>query len=186
MNRSILVLAVVASTASAQQPALVAAPSTRATTVVTLNPPRGAQGMSSARIRIDYGQPHLRGRTLHAGGIVPMDSVWRLGANEATGFDAELDLVIGGHAVPKGKYTLYTLPTAAGWKLIINKNTGQWGTDYRAEHDLVRVDLRHRVLNQPVESFSMWLIPSAQGTPANGELRFAWGTHELSTSWTVR
>jgi hypothetical protein len=188
MNRSILALAVVAaaSTASAQQPTLAAAPSTRATTVVTLNPPRGTQGMSPARIRIDYGQPHLRGRALHSGGIVPLDSVWRLGANEATGLDTEVDLTIGGQAVPKGKYTLYTLPTAAGWKLIVNKNTGQWGTDYKVEHDLVRVDLRHRALHQPLESFSIWLIPSTQGSPANGELRFAWGTHELSTTWAVR
>ena len=186
LARSLGLLAVVASVGGAQQPALTAAPSTRATATVTLNPPRGVEGASPARIRVDYGQPHLRGRTLHAGGLVPLDSVWRLGANEATGLDTEVDLSIGGLPVPKGKYTLYALPTAAGWKLIINKNTGQWGTDYNAQHDLARIDLRRRSLATPVESFSIWLIPSTQAGAPNGELRFVWGDTELSTNWNLR
>lgn len=175
-----------AGVANAQQPALAAAASTRATVAVALNPPRGAQGLEPARIRIDYGQPHLRGRKLHTGNLVPLDSVWRLGANEATGLETGVDLIIGGQLVPKGKYTLAALPTASGWKLIVNKNVGQWGTDYAKEHDLVRIDLRKRVLPTPVESFSIWLIPATQpGTP-NGELRFAWGDTELSTTWSVK
>lgn len=173
------------SLAVAQQPTLSAAASTRATTVVTLNPPRGAQGVSPARIRIDYGQPHLRGRKLHTPTLVPLDSVWRFGANEATALETEADLLIGGKPVPKGKYTLYALPTAAGWKLIVNSNTGQWGTEYNAKHDLVRVDLQKRTLPAPVESFSVWLIPSTQPGPPSGELRFAWGDAELSTNWQV-
>ena len=160
--RAFGLLAVLTAIARAQQPALTAAPSTRASTTVTLNPPRGSQGVAPAHIRIDYGQPHLRGRALHAAGLVPFDSVWRLGANEATGLETDVDLLIGGQAVPKGKYTLYALPSAAGWKLIINKNTGQWGTDYKAEYDLVRLDLRKRALTAPVESLSIWLIPSSR------------------------
>lgn len=173
----------------AQTPAtqLTAAPSTRATAVVNLTPPRGSQGIESQSIRINYGQPHLRGRTLHTGNLVPLDSVWRLGANEATELETGVDLTIGGQRVPKGKYTLYALPTAAGWKLIVNKNTGQWGTDYKAEHDLVRIDLRRKILSAPVESLSIWLIPSTQrGGVPSGELRIAWGTVELSTDWAMR
>jgi len=173
------------SLAVAQQSTLSAAASTRATTVVTLNPARGAQGVSPARIRIDYGQPHLRGRKLHTPTLVPLDSVWRFGANEATALETEVDLLIGGKPVPKGKYTLYALPAAAGWKLIVNSNTGQWGTEYDAKHDLVRVDLQKRTLPAPVESFSVWLIPSTQPGPPSGELRFAWGDAELSTNWQV-
>jgi hypothetical protein len=186
MNRLLVtatLLGIAGTAATAQQPTLQAAPSTRATVAVNLAPPRGAQG-TPARIRIDYGQPHLRGRTLHTGGLVPLDSVWRLGANEATGLETEVDLTVGGHRVPKGAYTLYALPTAAGWKLIINRNTGQWGTQYMPEHDLVRIDLRHRTLAAPVESLSMWLIPAAGGAP-RGELRVAWGTAELSTDWAI-
>jgi hypothetical protein len=186
----ILVLVAGATTLAAQQPAppagLSAAPSTRATTIVNLTPPRGSQGIAPARIRIDYGQPHLRGRKLHTGNLVPMDSVWRLGANEATELETGVDLAIGGQTIPKGRYTLYALPTATGWKLIVNKNTGQWGTDYKAEHDHVRIDLQKRGLSAPMESLSIWLIPATGATPPSGELRIAWGDTELSTTWAMK
>jgi hypothetical protein len=183
MTKPLSLLLALATVAGAQQPALTAAPSTRATAVVALSGPRGSN-VAPATIRIEYGQPHLRGRALHTPGFVPLDTVWRLGANAATELETGVDLTIGGQVVPKGKYTLFALPTASGWKLIVNKNTGQWGTDYKAEHDLVRIDLTRRTLTQPLESFTMWLIPT-QGT-ATGELRFAWGTSELSTTWAVR
>lgn len=185
----LIVLATTASTVAAQAPAaqLSAQPSTRATAIVNLTPPRGTQGIEPQRIRIEYGQPHLRGRALHTPGFVPLDSVWRLGANEATELETGVDLTIGGRPVPKGTYTLFALPTASGWKLIVNKNTGQWGTDYKAEHDLVRVDLRRKTLPAPIESLSIWLIPSAQrGAAPSGELRIAFGTTELSTDWSMR
>ncbi|MGH7678998.1 MAG: DUF2911 domain-containing protein [Gemmatimonadaceae bacterium] len=187
---AVLVLAA-AHQAHAQAPTpaarLSAAPSTRATTVVNLVPPREAQGLAPQTIRIDYGQPHLRGRALHTGNLVPLDSVWRLGANAATELETGVDLTLGGQVVPKGKYSLYALPTAAGWKLIVNKNTGQWGTDYKAEYDHVRIDLQKRTVQAPVESLSIWLIPSAQpGATPSGELRIGWGTTELSTTWSMR
>lgn len=183
MTKPLILLVALATVAGAQQPALTAAPSTRATTIVNLSGPRGST-VAPATIRIEYGQPHLRGRSLHTGGLVPLDTVWRLGANAATELETGVDLTIGGQLVPKGKYTLFALPTASGWKLIVNKNTGQWGTDYKQEHDLVRVDLAKRALHEPVESLTMWLVPK-QGT-ASGDLRFAWGTSELSTTWAVR
>jgi hypothetical protein len=89
---------------------------------------------------------------------------------------------------------LYTLPSRSAWKLIINKNTGQWGTEYRPEHDLARVDLRARQLREPLESLSIWLVPdverdaqsgAARGLP-RGMLRLAWGDFELTTDWRVR
>ena len=186
MNRTLIALAALAfaGVAGAQQPTLQAAPSTRATVVVSLTPPRGAQGLTPGRIAIDYGQPHLRGRALAT--LAPNGTVWRLGANQATGLETDVDLVIGGLNVPRGKYTLFALPTAAGWKLIINRNTGQWGTAYAAEHDLGRVDLRKRTLASPVEAFSMWLVPSGQPGVPRGELRFAWGDAELSTDWALK
>jgi len=190
MHRSMIAVATLAlaGLANAQQaaPTLQAAPSTRATVVVSLTPPRGVQGLAPGRIVIDYGQPHLRGRKLHTGGLVALDSIWRLGANEATSLQTDVDLVIGGLTVPKGKYSLFALPSSTGWKLIINRNTGQWGTQYSAEHDLGRVDLRKRALATPTEAFSMWLVPSSQPGVARGELRFAWGEVELTTDWAMK
>ena len=188
--RGLLPLALAVATGAslrAQGPATyTAALSGRATTVVTLNPPRGTSGAQPARIRVDYGQPHLRGRSLHAGGLVPLDSVWRTGANEATSFETDVDLSLGGATVPKGKYTLYSLPTSRGWTLIINKNTGQWGTEYDAQHDLARVALRHRQLRDPVESLSIALVPASAAAPATGQLRIVWGTADLSADWAVK
>jgi hypothetical protein len=182
----VFLLSAGATSLAAQQPAatgLTAAPSTRATAVVHLAPPEGALGIEPAQIRIDYGQPHLRGRKLHTGNLVPLDSIWRLGANQATELETGVDLLIGGQPVPKGKYTLFALPTATGWKLIINKNPGN---EYNAVNDLVRIDLRKRVLASPTESLSITLIPATgPGKPA-GELRISWGDAELSTTWSMR
>jgi len=179
-----------------QQPAqsdatLRAAPSTRARTTVELR--RRSGDRTPVRITIDYGQPHARGRTI-VGDVVPYDTPWRTGANEATSLVTDADLTIGSVAVPKGSYTLYTLPSRSGWKLIINKNTGQWGTDYLPEHDLARVDLRARQLREPLESFSIWLVPDVErntqggiaGGLSRGVLRLAWGDVELSTNWSLR
>ena len=177
-----------ASQTAASQTALRIAPSGRATTSVTLRP-AGAQaepGPGQApplRITIDYGQPHARGREI-VGKVVPLDSVWRTGANEATALTTDVDLVIGNARVPKGRYTLFTLPSARGWKLIISKQTGQPGTEYRAEQDLARIDLRARTLREPLESFSIWLVPAGDDAP-RGTLRLAWGTQELSTDWRL-
>lgn len=166
------------------QTALSAAPSTRATVTVALNGPQGSQ-VAPATIRVDYGQPHLRGRTLHVGDLVPLDSVWRFGANEATTLDTGVDLDLGGHRLAKGKYSLYALPSASGWQLIVNANTGQWGTNYAPDRDVVRIPLQKATLASPAESFSVWLIPSRDPGPPSGEFRFAWGTDQLSTTWRV-
>ncbi len=143
-----------------------------------------------AVIRIEYGQPHARGRTVMGSALVPMDSVWRLGANLATHLTTDVDLEIGGTRIPRGEYTLFAKPSASGWELIVNRQTGQWGTDYRAEQDVGRIPLQRRALNDLVESFTVWLVPnvSPQGQPpeaASGVLRFAWERTELSANWRV-
>ncbi len=186
MQRSLTILAALACAAAleAQQPTLQAAASGRATTVVSLTAPRGSTGLTPGKITINYGQPFLRGRPLAT--LAPNGSRWRLGANEATSLETDVDLVIGGLAVPKGSYTLSALPDAAGWKLIINKQTGQWGTAYDAAQDLGRVDLRKRTLTSSIDAFTMWLVPSGQPGVPRGELRFAWGDVELSTDWSMR
>ena len=80
---------------------------------------------------------------------------------------------------------LYTIPTRGDWKLIIQKEAGQTA-EYKPELDLVRVDLKRRPITEPVESLTMWLIPSTASGKAQGELRLAWGTSLVSTTWSVK
>ena len=116
-----------------------------------LSPRDTARGsIGGAEVWVDYGRPTKRGRVIF-GDVVPWNAVWRTGANAATQLNTSADLVVGGAKVPAGKYTLWTLPTPSGWKLIINKQTGQWGTEYSAEQDLVRVDAKVETLAAPVE-----------------------------------
>ena len=74
------------------------------------------------KVTIKYSRPSMRGRKIY-GGLVPYEKVWRTGANAATSLSTDVDLDIGGASVPKGNYTLYSLPSQNGWKLIINKQT---------------------------------------------------------------
>lgn len=114
----------------------------------------------SAAVWVDYSRPMKRGREIF-GNVVPWNVVWRTGANAATQFNTTADLVIGGATVPTGKYTLWTLPTSTGWKLIINKQTGQWGTEYDQSQDLARVDAKVETLQTPVEQLVIAFEPAA-------------------------
>lgn len=181
----------------AQRPAIPrAAPSTRATVAVLIDRRQfeGAWNQSAvagpARIEIDWGQPHLRGRNvIGMPGVVPWDSVWRTGANMSTQLTTEVDLTIGNTFIPRGVYSLFSLPTRNGWKLIVSKQVLQWGTDYDPTQDLARIDLRQRSLSEPLESLTFWLVPSPEAATStafpHGVLKFAWGTTELSTDWKV-
>jgi hypothetical protein len=167
---------------------LVAAPSSRATSTVTLTyrEGEGPAGGASFNITLDYGQPHLRGRTLHTDSLVPYDRPWRTGANAQTTLSTDVDLVIGGQNVPKGKYVVMTQPGRTGWKLFLQKEAGQNPGEYFPANDVARVDLRRRELPTPVESLTMSLIPAAGPGPARGVLLISWGRSEVSTDWTVR
>jgi hypothetical protein len=185
--RALFLIGLSACALSAQQaPTLSVAASGRATTEVSMSPPgvRGQPEPAPLRIRIDYGQPHARGRQL-LGQVIPFDTVWRTGANTATTLTTDVPLVLGGTTLPKGAYSLFTLPTKSGWTLIVNADTGQSGTDYATARDVVRIPLTARTLKEPVESFSIVLQPEAK-PPVRGVLRLAWGDFELSAPWSVK
>lgn len=110
--------------------------------------------LGGKQITLTYGRPYMHGRKI-IGGLVPFGQVWRTGADEATTLVTPVDLVIGGIAVPAGKYTLWTLPSQDTWKLIINKQTGQWGTMYDESQDLGRVTMQKSHLDRPVEQFTI-------------------------------
>jgi len=134
-----------------------------------------------AALMIDYGRPAKRGRVVY-GGVVPYGEVWRTGANAATQFKTDKALDFGGTVVPAGFYTLWTVPTASGWKLIVNSETGQWGTAHKAEKDLYTIDMKTSTLPQVVERFTISVEPSATG----GVLNLDWDTTRASIAFTVK
>ena len=105
-------------------------------------------------ITINYSRPAMRGRKIF-GGLVPYGQVWRTGANAATSLKTDVNLTIGGASVPTGSYTLYTIPDEKSWKLIINKETGQWGTEYNEKDDVARVDMKVSKNASPTEQFTI-------------------------------
>ncbi len=156
------------------------APSGRATSVITFTAvvPRGtppAQRPAPLTVSVNYGQPHARGRDV-AGGLIPYGAVWRLGANEATALSTELDLDIGGQRVPKGQYTLFALATETSMQLIVNKKTGQWGTEYDATMDLVRIPMTLQRRTDALTGLQITLEPGGADAPLSGVLRVQWGT----------
>ena len=137
--------------------------------------------IGGAAISIEYGRPYMRGRKI-VGALVPYDRVWRTGADAATTLTTSKPLIIGTAAVPAGKVTLYTLPSESGWKLIVNKQTGQWGTEYDQAQDLARVDLTTRALSTPVDQLTIAIEPAGSG----GVLKISWETTELTVPVTVK
>lgn len=140
-----------------------------------------ADNVAGAALWVDYGRPGKRGRTIY-GSVVPYGEVWRTGANAATQFKTDKSLDFGGTVVPAGFYTLWTLPSANGWKLIFNGETGQWGTEHKAEKDLYTIDMQMSSLPQPVERFTISVEPNAQG----GALNLDWDTTRASAPFTVK
>ena len=142
-----------------------------------------------SRIAITYGQPHARGRKVE-GGLIPLDTVWRFGANMATTLHTDLDITLGDLNLPRGDYSLFILYARSGYSLIVNRGSGQWGTDYDASKDIGRVALTSRTMTEPEPSLTTYLVPDApQPTTGyaelKGVLRIKWGTTELATSWRV-
>ncbi|MDQ3948706.1 MAG: DUF2911 domain-containing protein [Gemmatimonadota bacterium] len=142
-----------------------------------------------ARIAITYGQPHARGRRIE-GGLVPLDTVWRFGANAATTLHTDVDMMLGDVRLEAGDYSLFVLYTRDGWQLIVNRRTGIWGSDYDRARDVGRIRLASRTLAEPEESLSVYLVPEsarpAQGyAELRGVMRIKWGRTELSTTWRV-
>ena len=162
-----------------------------------------------AAIVIEYSRPARRGRKIF-GGLVPWNEVWRTGANAATRLTTSADLVMGGRTIPKGSYTLWTLPTPTGWKLIINTQTKApcegatctlptrpplWGTTYSADSDLVRLDLTVEQLPQPVEVFTISIElqggggagaarGGGDGGGGSGVLKMEWENTRVSIPFT--
>ena len=123
------------------------------------------------KITIDYGRPYLRGRKM-LGVHEPYGKVWRTGADEATTLKTDTDIEIAGLKVPKGKYSLFTVPGENQWKLIVNKVANQWGAfNYNEAQDLGRVDMTVTKSEKPLEQFTIKFLPTG---PDSATLELAW------------
>ena len=107
------------------------------------SPTAKAEGKASDKsIVIDYAQPSVKGRKIW-GDLVPMDKVWRTGANSATTITLDKDVKIEGQALKAGKYALFTIPNEKEWTIIFNKKADQWGSyDYSDKEDVLRVKVK--------------------------------------------
>lgn len=132
---------------------------------------------------VNYGRPQVRGRTVWGGLLVPPDTIWRLGANEATHLATSRELSFGNVVVPPGLYTLWLFNATGGPQLVINKQVGQWGTTYDQAQDLARIPVQMAPTPEHVEDFTITLRNTG---PGRGAIEFAWGAQMATAAFTVR
>jgi hypothetical protein len=128
-------------------------------------------------ITIEYNAPSARKRKVE-GGLITYDKIWRLGADAATTLTTEGDIMIGDLRVPQGVHTLYLAATSdSDWKLAVNKQKGQWGTQYDESMDLGRVPMKTSKLDTPVEELKITLKPAGASAAT---LEIEWGNTRAS------
>jgi hypothetical protein len=182
----VALVALVAAPVAAQEGGLRAPLSTRVVFTMPLASARvqGQPAPTPKNVVIDYGQPHARGRDVPSE-LAADGTVWRTGANTSTTLRSEADLVIGGRDVPAGAYSLFTIRENGQYFLIINNNTGQWGTQYDAARDFARVPLRARTRAEVPESLQIAMVP-VDAESARGALSISWGRLELTADWSAK
>jgi hypothetical protein len=132
---------------------------------------------------VNYGSPAARGRTIWGGILIPFDTIWRTGANEATHLATSKRIQLGDITLDPGLYTLWTQHTRTGTFLIVNKQVGQWGTQYNPANDLGRVAMQLSDAPSFVENFTITIRPLGQG---RGAIDLAWGDKVASAPFVVR
>lgn len=146
--------------------------------------PRGAEeiAVGTGTMRVEYGRPFVKGRKVF-GGLVPWGKVWRTGANAATTLVTDVDVTLGGVALPRGTYTLYTLPGERDWLLIVNRQTGQWGTEYDPRLDHARIPMKSFARPDHVEAMTISFLPE---DAFRGTLRISWEKRTLAVPYAFR
>lgn len=133
-------------------------------------------------VLVDYGRPRVRERTVWGGTLIQQDSIWRAGANEATHLFTTHSLTFADATIPAGSYTLRVQHTATGPWLIVNRQVGQWGTEYDAQQDVARVRMTLTPTAEHVEEFTI----TVRASGATGRLELAWGDSVAAVGFGVR
>jgi hypothetical protein len=156
------------------------------------SPPKTAEAtIGGKEIWIVYHAPSAKGRKIFgaADALQPPNTVWRMGADQATFLHTDADLDINGLAVPKGEYTLYIALNAGKWDLIVNKKTGQWGinrdgsTTMDPAQNVGKTALTMSKPGAPVEQMSITLAASGGN---KGKLTVAWSDVSGSVDFTAK
>ncbi len=137
--------------------------------------------IGGVNVTVEYSAPSARGRKVE-GGLIPYDHIWRAGADSATTLINDGDIMIGDLRVPKGMHTLYVAASDGDWKLAVNNQTGQWGTEYSKDQDLGRTSLTLKKTDAPVETFKMNLTKNGANSAM---LWLMWGNTSASVPVTV-
>ena len=138
---------------------------------------------SQGPIFINYASPAVRGRTVWGGLLIPLDSIWRVGANEAAHLATSKTIQLGDMTLAPGLYTLWVQHTQAATWLIVNRQVGQWGTSYEAAQDIGRVAMTLATTPEHVEDFTITIRSLGQN---RGAVDFAWGDKVATAAFTVR
>jgi len=138
--------------------------------------------IGSDSIMIDYSRPLARGRTL-VGGIIPYERVWRTGANAATQFFTSAPIRLAGIQLAAGAYTLWTVPHQNGVDLVVNGQSGQWGTEYNHARDVGVARMQSTTNSAPVDQFTISVVAN---DAKHGTLTMEWGTFRWTAPIEVR
>ena len=142
--------------------------------------------LNDLKLEVFYNRPSKKDREIF-GALVPYGKVWRTGANEATTFETNKNLMIDGIYVPKGKYSLWTVPNDSVWKVMLNTKQYPWGVDEQMQplwdpnYDLLEIDVQVEALDKVVEQFTIAFDNSTD----NLELTLAWDKTKIAVPLTV-
>jgi Protein of unknown function (DUF2911) len=131
-------------------------------------------------IKIRYSRPAVRGRVIY-GEVVPYDRVWRTGADAATKLTLSQAIYFNGKELPAGEYSIFTLPSKNGWTIMFNKEAAIWGTEYKAENDILRVPMSAATLPESVEWLTIAVVPGDKG----GRIQVSWEKLRASVAFTT-
>ena len=142
--------------------------------------------LNDLQLEVFYNRPSKKDREIF-GALVPYGKVWRTGANEATTFETNKNLMIDGIFVPKGKYSVWTVPNDSIWKVMLNKKQYPWGVNEQMEplwdpnYDLLEIDVAVQPLDKVVEQFTIAFDNSTDDL----QLTMAWDKTKIAVPLTV-
>jgi hypothetical protein len=137
--------------------------------------------LQDKKIETDYWRPYRRNRQIF-GAVVPWNRIWRTGANNATQLRTDADLNFNGYKLPAGKYSIWTYPTENNWQLIFNKQADIWGTEYKAESDVMKIPLTVEKITSPVEILKISLLPLDN---KKARLQIEWEFYKAWADFTI-